>query len=78
MNPAAAPTSRAAILEREIGALPTETTSTNAFITTERAGHLSGNPQCCACRETGDLCGIIGADARPNWREHRAQGAGAN
>jgi hypothetical protein len=21
-------------------------------------------------------CGIIGADARPNWREHRAQGAG--
>jgi hypothetical protein len=21
-------------------------------------------------------CGIIGADARPNWSEHRAQGAG--
>jgi hypothetical protein len=21
-------------------------------------------------------CGIVGADARPNWREHRAQGAG--
>jgi hypothetical protein len=21
-------------------------------------------------------CGIVGADARPNWKEHRAQGAG--
>jgi hypothetical protein len=21
-------------------------------------------------------CGIVGADARPNWREHRAHGAG--
>ncbi len=21
-------------------------------------------------------CGIVGADARPNWREHRAQGIG--
>jgi hypothetical protein len=22
-------------------------------------------------------CGMVAADARPNWREHRAQGAGA-